>query len=219
MSGKKRLIFVAGLLVLSFAASCGISFFLGSKPPTRASAAAAAPATRPAASALSQVPHIAQLDQLRPREQQLTEMIRELHSRLAECRHKQRELHKQQQRIRMAGELLKKEAQNLEDLRFKLVGPLAELKKARSELLHTRIDIQQQEKVNLKRSASIYEKMDPSSSSAILKEMCSSRQEDDAAKILYYMSEKSAARLLGEMTDKAAAAELFEKLKRIRERG
>lgn len=217
MSGKKRLIFVAGLLVLSFAASCGISFFFGSEPPPQAPAAAAT--TQPTESVLSQVPHIAQLDQLRPREQQLTEMIRELHSRLAECRHKQRELAKQQQRIRMAGELLKKEAQNLEDLRFKLVGPLAELKKAKSELLHTRISIRQEEQVNLKRSAGIYEKMDPASSSTILKEMCSSSQENDAAKILYYMSEKSAARLLGEMTDKALAAKLFDKLKRIREQG
>jgi flagellar motility protein MotE (MotC chaperone) len=87
------------------------------------------------------------------------------------------------------------------------------------KLEKSRIRITQEEKVNLKHTASIYEKMDSASGGRILVGMCESLQTDDAVKILHYMGERPAAKILGEIPDKAMAAQLTEMLKRIREEG
>ena len=220
MSTQKKLILMSGLLVLSFAISCGVSMLLGPAPPPPPLAKPApVAATRPGAETLPPVPMVAEAQELSPKEQKLEQFIRELRARLAECRRTQRKLDEQTKRVQMAQGLLKKDAQDLEQLRFELVVPLTRLKEARAELEKTRILITREERTNLKKTALIYEKMDATSGSEIFKEMCSNKQDDDAAKILRYMSDRSAAKILAALTDKALAARLSEKLKRMREQG
>ena len=217
MSSKKRLMLIAALLVVSFAISCGVSFLLTPSPgpaPQQAAPTSEQPAQE---SALAQAPTITDLDRLKPRERQLEELIRAFRSKSAELQVHRRKLKAHEKRVRIAQELLKKEAQGLENLRFQLAGPLANLKEAKAELERTRILIEKDERVNVKRTAMIYEKMDPMACSKILAEMCTTGQHD-AAKILFYMAERPAAKVLAEM-DGSLAAKLSEQLKRIREKG
>ena len=77
--------------------------------------------------------------------------------------------------------------------------------------------IAREEEENLKRTATIYEKMDSRSGSRILVAMCADGRQDDAAKLLYYMSDRSAGKMLADMTDAKLAASLSERLKKIRQ--
>ena len=114
--------------------------------------------------------------------------------------------------------LLKDGAEELENLRMKLVMSLTRLQDKIAELERTRIRISIQEKTEIQKTAAIYEKMDAASGSQILVEICINNVED-AVKILYYMSERSAAKLLAEIPDKSLAAKLFQKIKVINEEG
>ncbi len=217
MSKKMRIVLMAGLLVLSFALSCGVSLLLTPTPVAPLAGPTTGPATRPGEDVLAAVPMVTRAEGLQPRQRQLEELIRDVRARRAECIALRHSLEQEAKRMEVARALLKKEADDLEKLRFQLVGPLTELREARAELEKSRILIATEERTNLKRTAAIYEKMDPASGSEILGEMCANQQETDAAKILRYMSERSAAKLLATMQDKALAAKLSDMLKRMRE--
>jgi flagellar motility protein MotE (MotC chaperone) len=219
MSKKMRIILVAGLLVLSFALSCGVSLLLAPSPAPRLAAPTTAPAARPGEDLLAAVPMVAKPEGLQPRQRQLEELIRDVRARRAECIEMRQRLEQEAKRMEVARALLKKEGEDLEKLRFRLVGPLTELREAKADLEKSRILIAKEERANLKRTAAIYEKMDPASGSEILEEMCANQQETDAAKILRYMSERSAAKVLAGIKDKALAAKLSDMLKRMREQG
>ncbi len=102
-------------------------------------------------------------------------------------------------------------------MQLKLVAPLTALRDAQADLKRTAVAVSAQEKVNLKKLATVYEKMDPVKCAKTITEMCVGSQEDDAAKIIHFMSEKGAAKLLAEITDKGVAAGLTMKLKCIQE--
>lgn len=185
-----------------------------------ATAAASAPAVPPAIEPpllVSGSPGGSSEAALRQKERQLEELVRDLQGRIAECRRREEELAQREKRIAAAQDMLKTQAQELENLRIQLVAPLARLKEAKSELQQSQILVAQQEKENLKKTALIYEKMDAASGCRILEAMCANRQEADAVKILHYMSDRAAAKLLSEITDKQLAANLTEKMKQFKE--
>lgn len=220
MRGKKRIIILAVLGVLSFAASYVVSGWLSGK---KAGPALQEP-SRQAQQGLLEIGEIPTPASVQPvtismKERELDRLAKELRLKISVCNAKQREMEKQQKRIQLAEELLAKHAKELETLRVQLVAPLTRLREAKADLESTRVLIAKREKANLKHTAAIYEKMDTASGSEILAGMCKNKQEDDVVKILFYMSERAAAKLLAEIPDKDIAAGLCQKLKKIQEEG
>ncbi len=219
MTGKLKIIILVGIAVVGFGGSYLASSLLGGKKQ---------PSTQPAGEQAE-----GQSDEFGPilesvsgqsitigmREAELTALIREVRLKISDCKKKQKELEKREKRIHIAGEVLKKQAEELEALRMQLVSPLTRIKETIAELESTRVRIDKTEQSNMKRIAAMCEKMDTASSSQMLTGMCQNNQEDDAVKILYYMSERSAGKLLSEITDKTLAAKLCGKLKKVQEKG
>ena len=211
---KKKLIILVGLMVLSFGVSFALTSVLTKPAPRPASADDAAKGPTPKGVLPGGI-QITAVKEVRPKEQQLQELVQEMRLKSSEYRTKLRKLADREKRLEIAQGLLAQEAQDLEDLRLKLVAQLPLLKEAKAELIQTRIRISRAESANLERLAKTYEKMDAAAGSEILSKMVSHEQEEDAVKILFFMSERSAAKLLAEITDKDLAARLCEKMKKI----
>ena len=217
MTGKKLVIIViGGLGLLSFAVSFVLSTFLGGSPQPASAGPAGEGASGAQGRALAQMSGLGQPAVL-PKAKQLDELIKEVRFRIQEYRRKQEALERREKRLRLAEELLKKQAKDLESLRMELVAPLTGLRETKAKLEQTRILIAKQEETNLKRTAAVYEKMDATSGGGIFVQMCADGQESDAVKILYCMSERAAAKLLAEIerTDQPLAAKLSAMMKRI----
>jgi septal ring factor EnvC (AmiA/AmiB activator) len=212
MSGKKLLIVMGLVAVVCFGAAFVLTMLAGSSgevaPPT-AETAVALDASAGAA--------LAQIETLNPREQQLDELIREVRQRIEAVRRRSREQDEREKRLEMLQEQLQKDAKELETLRVQLAAPLIRLREIRDELAKTRVQIAREEQTNLMRTAKIYEKMPGEQGGRLLQGMCENEQIEDAVKILFYMSEKGVARLMAEFPDESLAAELFTRLKTVRE--
>lgn len=211
MSKGKTILVLGGLGAASFAISAAVSVFLGPKPAP--SAGGKTPTTAPAGRLVAGLP--AGEAKLSIREKELQDLIHELQARLQECDARQKALDQREQRLTITQELLKKQIQDLEDLQVRLLGPLSTLKEEQAKLERSRLAVSRQEQANLKKTALIYEKMDPAQGGKILADMCKNQQLDDAVKILHYMNERAAANVFAEMTDKALAAKLTARLKEI----
>jgi flagellar motility protein MotE (MotC chaperone) len=209
MSGKKSIIVLAVAAVVSFSGALGVTYVL--KKRSAGAAHAGTPTTGPA------VPVAPDRLALTPKESELEDLIKEVRQKGMECQRRELLLEEREKRVVMSEELLKKESQDLENLRIQLVAPLATLKDERARLDKSRVKVTQEEADNLKHSALIYEKMDPASGARIIENMCDGSQAEDAAKILHFMSERAAAKLLAEISDKGLASELCERMKRIRQ--
>jgi len=221
MGNKKQLVIVAALLVLSFAVSCGVSLILGggaTPPPPTGQAFAT---TRPSSVDEDLTLPTVRAGRLMPKRRQLEELIRDVRVKLTELERREDLLDQREKRIKVAQGLLKKEAEHLESLRVRLVGPMARLKEAMLELSQTVVQIDVVERKNLKKMAKVYDKMDPESCGRIFLEKCKNQKEDDVAKIFYYMSERSHAKVLAEISkaDQAAADKVTDRLKRMKEQG
>jgi len=221
MTGKRRIIILAALAVVSFGLSFVVSSWMGGP-----SAPKSVLTAQQDLSQYQQGAELATAEGTPPRrasialaEKELADLIKEVRLRIDSCKKKEKDLEKREKRIRQAGEMLKQQAQELEALRMQLVAPLGNIREAIAELENSRIRISEEEQANIKRIAAICEKMDPASGSEMLMGMCQNKQEDDAAKILRYMSERSAGKLLSEMSNKDLAARLCEKLKVLQEEG
>ena len=201
------------VLVVLAGISFGSSFFISKGMIKRADAAQAA-TSKPEPSAPATLEAVMPDSQ---KEQQLDSLVKELHQKMEDCRHRQEELDTREGRLQLAQESLQKRSEELEAIQLKLVAPLAALKEAQADFKRQQVLVGVQEKANLKKTATIYEKMDPAKSARILGDMCGGSQADDAAKILHFMSERGAAKLMSEITDKGLAASLTEKLKNIQE--
>ncbi|HUT61440.1 MAG TPA: hypothetical protein VNA25_26635 [Phycisphaerae bacterium] len=217
MAGKKMILLLVSLGVLTFACSVVLSMLFGPKPQP--------PATedesdeQPLAAMTVAAGLAGGQAKLTPKETQLGELIRELRVRINECKRRERQIEQREERFVIARELLKQQITDLENLQVQLLGPLTSLKQERAKLDQSRVLVAQEERANLKKAATIYDKMDPASSSQILAGMCENSRMEDAVKILYYMTERSAAKVLAALTDRSMAASLTESLKRIREEG
>jgi DNA repair ATPase RecN len=166
-------------------------------------------------------------------ERQLQDFIIEVREKMREYNSKLQSLQTREQRLQMTQDVLKKDINDLNNLRTEVSSMIARLKEERDKLLKTRLEISQAEKGNLTTVAAAYDKMDASSASKILTSMCTGgvtqKQDgqvrlwatgfDDAVKILHYMSERTKAKLLAELvnTEPKLAASLCERLKQINE--
>lgn len=157
-------------------------------------------------------------------DKQLKSLIYEVREKILEYDDKLQTLEVREQRLQRAQEMLKKDINDLNNLRVELASVVAGLKEQQEILRQSRVRIAEAEKNNLVSMAAAYDKMDPSSAGQILTNM--SRMQDgrlgganlnDAVKILHYMSERTKAKLLAELvgSEPKLAAVFCQKLKEI----
>lgn len=212
MKGKKRIIILAVLGLASF----GASFFLSGKLlPTQPGSAstdfADADALPDPENAVLNDLAAAQGARLKPREQQLDELIRELRTKMHELDRRERDLDEREQRLEEASNQLRKQADQLKSVHMEMVASLKPLREARAELLKGRAMIRAQEQTNIQSAAKMWEKMDPAQGARLLLEMFKADQELAATKIFRSMTEKSRAAILDEMRDMTPAVEIIRK--------
>ncbi len=159
-------------------------------------------------------------------EKQLKSLVYEVREKMREYDNKLQDVEQREQRLQSAQGMLKKDIEELNNLRTELASTVAAVKEQRDKLLKTRLDIAQVEKANLTTIAATYDKMDAASAGKILVSMCASQPQgaannaDDAVKILYYMSERSKAKVLAELvtSEPKLAAFLCQRLKQTMEK-
>ncbi|HUW17741.1 MAG TPA: hypothetical protein VMW16_00395 [Sedimentisphaerales bacterium] len=164
-------------------------------------------------------------------EKQLKALVYEVRENIREYNNKLQGLEVLEHRVQVAQDTLKKDIENLNNLRVELASMVASLQSERDKLINSRVKIAEAEKANLMSIAAAYDKMDVSSASKILTNICvmgdSQGQRkgyegrgagtDDAVKILYYMTERTKAKLLAELvnSEPKLAAVLCQRLKHI----
>jgi len=219
----KRILKIVIVVVLggvSFAAS----FFIGqltSGPPQAAQATSgqagqtAAELTAPSDMSL---PSGMTEPTIHMKERELDYLIKELRLKLEAVAAREMQVDKREKRLALAEKLLKQQADELENLRLQLIAPLTRLREEQAKLRNALVTISQQEEANLKRTAKIYERMDPEKGGEIFTSMCRNNQEQDVVKILYFMSDRMAAKVLAAIADTQLAARLCESLKKVTQR-
>jgi flagellar motility protein MotE (MotC chaperone) len=164
-------------------------------------------------------------------EKQLKNLIYEVQETKRQYETKLQSLQTRDSRLQMAEDNIKKDIENLNNLRIELASMVVHLKEQRDKLLASRLEIAQAEKANLAKIATTYDKMDASSASKILTNMSvgsdtktkisnievTSSGFNDAVKILYYMGERNKGKILAELaaSEPKLAAALCERLKQI----
>jgi len=156
-------------------------------------------------------------------EKQLKSLVYEVQEKVKEYEGKLQALEVREQRLQMAQDTLKKDIEQLNNLRIELASIVASLKGQRDKLLKSRVEIAKAEKANLMSIAATYDKMDAASACKILINM--SRMEvdgegsglDDAVKILHYMADRTKAKLLAQLavSEPDLAAAFCRRLKQI----
>ncbi len=164
-------------------------------------------------------------------EKQLKSLVYEVREKKREYDNKLQSLEGREQRLQVVQDELKKDSEDLNNLRIELASIIAALKEERDNLLKGRIKIADAEKTNLVTIAAAYDKMEVTSAGKILNTMCGDQMQggkidsggsgfDEAVKILYYMTERTKAKLLAELatSEPKLAAALSRRLKQIIER-
>jgi len=164
-------------------------------------------------------------------EKQLKSLVYEVREKKREYDNKLQSLEGWEQRLQVVQDVLKKDSEDLNNLRIELASIIAALKEERDNLLKGRIKIADAEKANLVTIAAAYDKMEVTSAGKILNTMCVDQMQggkidsggsgfDEAVKILHYMTERTKAKLLAELatSEPKLAAALSQRLKQIIER-
>jgi len=155
-------------------------------------------------------------------ENQLKSLVCEVREKIEEYNSKLQDFEVREQRLQLVQETLKKDIEELDNLRIELASTVARLKSEQDKLQKSRVEIAKTEKNNLMSIAATYDKMDATSAGKILTNMSHDQNgsADDAVKILYYMSERTKAKILASIAEAepATSAYLCQKLKRIIER-
>lgn len=155
-------------------------------------------------------------------EKQLKDLVYEVREKIQEYDSKLEGIKLHEQRLRVAGDTLKKDIEQLDNLRVELASTVASLKTERDKLLKSRVEIANIEKTNLISIAATYDKMDSGQAGKILTNMnqAQNSSSDDAVIILYYMSERTKAKVLASIaeTEPAISAYFCQKLKQIIEK-
>lgn len=165
------------------------------------------------------------------KEKQLKGLIYEVREKMREYDNKLQSLEVREQRLQTAHDIIKKDIEELNNLRIELASIVAGLKTEREKLLKSRLQIAEAEKSNLMSMAATYDKMDPVSAGKILTNMCATARMkngefgehgtslDDAVMILHYMTERTKAKLLAELvaSEPKFSAILCRRLKQITE--
>jgi len=154
-------------------------------------------------------------------EKQLESLVYEVREKINQYNNKLQELQMREQRLQVAQNILKEDAEKLNNLQVELASTIASLKSERDKLNKSRIEIAESEKNNFISIAATYDKMDAASAGKILTNMSKTKNgsSDDAVKILYYMTDRTKAKLLAELTtsEPALAAYFCQKLKQVTE--
>lgn len=236
---KKRIIIMAAAGLVSFGGALVIGWLTGSGQsiePNQVTVTGQESKLKPALASIG-IPSITRTGETSTKtatmERQLQDFIIDVREKMREYNSKLQSLQTREQRLQMTQDVLKKDIDDLNNLRTEVSSMIARLKEERDKLLKTRLEISQAEKGNLTTVAAAYDKMDASSASKILASMCTGgvtqKQDgqvrlwatgfDDAVKILHYMGERTKAKLLAELvnTEPKLAASLCERLKQINE--
>ena len=161
-------------------------------------------------------------------EKQLKSLVYEVREKKREYDNKLQSLEVREQRLQVVQDALKKDIEDLNNLRIELASIIAVLKEERDNLLKGKIKITDVEKANLITIAAAYDKMEVTSAGKILNSMCMGQMQDggvdsgdsgfdEAVKILHYMTERPKAKLLAELatSEPKLAAALSQRLKQI----
>jgi flagellar motility protein MotE (MotC chaperone) len=162
-------------------------------------------------------------------EKQLKSLVYEVREKMREYNTKLQDIEQREQRLQITQDTIKKDVEELTNLRTELATTVASVKEQRDRLLKTRLEIAQTEKANLATISATYDKMDAASAGKILTSMCATQTQsgadatgsaDDAVKILYYMSEGKKAKVLAELvtSEPKLAAFLCQRLKQTMEK-
>lgn len=157
-------------------------------------------------------------------EKQLEGLIQDLRDIIRDYNNKTKDLNATEERVEIAQSKLKKDIEELTDLRTELATTTAALRQEHEKLLQTRIVITQSEQLNLTKIAATYDKMNATGAADIFISMSKLDTEkstgiNDVVKILYYMNDRTKAKILTELvnTEPKLAAMLSQELKRIQE--
>ena len=228
----KRIIIMAAAGLLSFsgaflAAKFTKSTHVTASEPNQPAAVATEAGDLKTAQATADAPDAAGLTDSDMRktitEKQLKSLVYEVREKMREYDTKLQDMEQREQRLQITEDTLKKDIEELTNLRTELATTVASVKEQRDKLLKTRLEIEQVEKSNLTTISATYDKMDAASACKIFISMCAAQAQsgaDDAVKILYYMSEKKKATVLAELvtSDPKLAAFLCQRLKQIMEK-
>ncbi len=218
------------LIIIIFAGfiSFGVTFFVGlktTKPPEVRSDvnqphdvnAAGLKIAQPQIPAPSQSGTVSQNTAMT--EKQLRELIYEVREKINEYDYKMKEIELRERNIQTARDNLKKDVNELENLRIELTSTIAAIKSEQEKLSRTMLEISKTEEANLKLIAASYDKMDAAQAGKILASMNQAKggNSDDAVKILYYMAERTKAKVLAAIaeTEPAVSANFCQRLKKI----
>jgi len=157
-------------------------------------------------------------------EKQLKSLIHEVREKIRDYDDQLQGLQTREQRLQVAQEMLKKDIDELNNLRVELASAVSSLKEQQEKLRKSRVEVARAEKNNLISMAAAYDKMDSASAGKILTNMSRTQDGrlggsnlDDAVKILHYMSERTKAKLLAELvgSEPKLTAVFCQRLKRI----
>jgi len=237
---KKQIIIMAAAGVLSFAGTFVLAWF--TRGGTPAESRAGEP-NQSAATALQTEPNLPlqqaglagnteAIESEKKRvmtEKQLKYLVYDVREKSAEYNKKLRDLEQSEERLQITQQVLKKDVNELNNLRIEMASTVARLKEERDRLLDSRLKISEAEEKNLTSIAATYDKMDSASAAKILVNMCGAQDGkisgpvsnvDDAVKILHYMTERTRAKVLAEVagSEPKLAAILSQRLKQIYEK-
>jgi hypothetical protein len=220
---KKRIIIIGAAGLLSFAGTFLFAWLTGTEP---VSPPGVEPSKGPTVepSTISVVGASGSEMKKAMTEKRLNSLVYEVREKIQEYDGKLEGLETREQRLQRAHDLIKKDIEELDNLRIELVSTVANLKSEHDKLLKSRVKIAKAEKSNLITMAAAYDKMDATSAGKILTNITKMQKGgvvgsnlDDAVKILHYMTERTKAKLLGELvtSEPQLAALLCQKLKQI----
>lgn len=228
---KKRIIMMAAAGLVSFVGAFAFAWLTKTtglrdgvevEQPTLAGEGTELQLPQPESGAISEVEYSKMKKAMT--EKQLKNLVYDVREQLREYESKLQDLGVREQRLQIAHSTIKKDLEELNNLRIELASMVAGLKSERDKLLKSRVKIAKSEKANLMTIAAAYDKMDSASASKILtniSQIKSSRGDsssfDDALKILHYMGERTKAKLLAELviSEPKLAAVLCQRLKHI----
>lgn len=155
-------------------------------------------------------------------EKQLKNLVYEVREKIQEYDSRLKALVNREQRLGIAQNVLKKDIEELNNLRVELASTIVTLKNEREKLDKNMVEIAKTERKNLVSIAATYDKMDSEAAGKILTNMSQPQagSTNDAVKILYYMSERAKAKLLAQLStsEPELAAFFCKKLKQITEK-
>lgn len=223
----KKILIMAGLGLISFGATFGITKMLKGPAP------AVATETPEVEAPIETAPPIIEdkVPELKINEnpgeeiargmteKQMQGLIFDIREKMKEYKSRERQLTEQEERVRVAREGLQEDITRLNQLQAQLTLVYEKIRKQESSLQARQLDISETEKANMQKLAMTYDKMDSAQAGKVLISMAANQQLPDAVKILYYMSERTSAKVLGEIasTKPEVASALSLELKRVRD--